>query len=170
MALVQGVRRDLGDALKRAQDGDPDRVMVVQGQMQVVRQPGPGRIVVHLDLLADDAPLLFHALGREIGRGHKPEQQLQILVKGLGTVEIVGRDAVAGKGVGACPGAGKGLHHVHIRQIEHLVLQIVGHPGGAGLLHPVQEIALVHGAVVRGEHGKIPGKAGLGDHPQPQAV
>jgi len=67
VALVQQIGGDVGDGLHRSGNVDPHRMLLVQGLQQIELPPPSGVVVVHLDLLADDALLLLHGLGGEIG-------------------------------------------------------------------------------------------------------
>lgn len=100
-------------------------VAVVHGGELVFVHPGLGAVVIHADFLRDDAAFLFHALLGEIRRGDEREQNLKILFKIFGAVEMVGGHAVAGKGVGIAARFCELLHGVVLRQVEHFMLQIV---------------------------------------------
>ena len=64
----------MGDGLHRSGNVDPHRVLLVQRPQQVKVHPPAGVVVVHLDLLADDALLLLHSLGGKIGFLNKIQQ------------------------------------------------------------------------------------------------
>ena len=143
----------------------------VHGRHQVIEHHAVRGVLIHADLLVDDAPLLFHALFRKVGRGHKFQQQPQAFVKMVGAGKIIGRHVVAGKGVGGSAQGGKFRRHVPVsRQVEHLMLQIVGNTRGGVVFLPVQKKIRVDGAKVRDEIGKLFRKALPGYHQHRQAV
>jgi hypothetical protein len=74
VAVVEGLGRDVGDALHRAGNGGPGGVVAVQGLHHPGVELPVGVVLDHADLLADDALLLGHALRREVGRGDEGEQ------------------------------------------------------------------------------------------------
>ena len=169
VAVVQRLRRDMGDALHRAGDGGPGGALLVQG----LHHPGvelPVRVVLdHADLLADDALLLGHALLGEIGDGDEGQQDLQVLLKVLRGVEVVAGHGVGGEGVGLRAVLGQLLEGVALLGVEHLVLQIVGDARRGVQPLAVQAEAGVHAAVPGGEEGVLLGMLRLGDHADLQA-
>ena len=143
----------------------------IHGRHQVIEHHAVRGVLVHADLLIDDAPLFLHAFFREIGRGHKFQQQPQTFVKVVCAGKIIGRHVVAGKGVGGSAQSGKLRRHVPVsRQVEHLVLQIVGNTRGGVVFLPVQPEIRMDGAKVRNKIGKLFRKALPGNHQHRQAV
>ena len=171
VAEVEDLRGDLPDGLLGAQNRHPDGMDPIHPRGQKLKQGAVRGILVHTDLLVDDAPLLVHALLGEIGGGDEFQQELQILLKVLGAGEIVGRHIVAREGIGVGPqGSELGGHIPASRQVEHLVLQVVGHTGGDGVFLAPQAKGGMDGAKVRGEIGQLLGKALLGNHGKAQSV
>ena len=99
------------------------------------------------------------------------EQHAEILRKALRTAEIVAGNSAGSESVGVGPVGGEDVQGiVPIGQVEHLVLQKMGHARRGVYCLPVQGKAAVGSAVVCGEDGVAGGKALLGHHVQPQAV
>ena len=170
MAVVQGLGGDAGNGLHRPGHAQADGVVLIQPLHQVGEHL-PVRVVLdHADLLADDPLLLVHALLGEVGDGDEGEEGLQVLLKLLGALEVVPGDGVAGKGVGGGPVGRQLLEGVALPGVEHLVLQVVGHPGGGVVPGPVQAEPQVHTAVVCGEKGVALLKLGLGKYKHVKAV
>ena len=170
MAGVEGVGGDVGDGLPAARHREADGMVLVQAGEQV-DEDLPLRVVLdHLDLLADDALLLLHALGGEPGDRDKGEEGLQILLKLLGALKIVPGDGRAGEGVGRGAVGRQILKGIALLGVEHLVLQKMGHTGGGLLPGPVQLKAHIHPAVVGGEEGEGLAEAGLYIHINGQAI
>ena len=57
-------------------------------------------VLVHIDLLTDDALLLLHRFIGKVGGGHKFQQKIQTLGEILCAGEVVGGHIVAGEGIG----------------------------------------------------------------------
>ena len=100
VAGVQSLLRDVGDGFHRAGHAGADGVMLIQGAQQIDEHRPVGVVLDHADLLADDPPLLLHALPGEIGDRDEGEQGPQIFLEMLGGLKIVAGDGVAGEGVG----------------------------------------------------------------------
>ena len=170
MAVVEGLGRNLPDARHRAGHRDPDRAVLIQALHQVGVDPPVGVVLRHADLLGDDALLLLHALIREVGHGHKAEQQAEVFIEVLRTLHVVGGDGVAGEGVVIGAVFGELLEHVPLLGVKHLVLQVVGDAGGGVQPASVQLEAQVHAAVPGGKKGVAAGVARLAGHHHLQAV
>ena len=95
-------------------------------------------VVVHLNFLRNDPALFFHTFLGEIRRRHQPQQDGQIFLKMLRTLDVVSRHRIARKGVVAASILREQLHRVALRQVEHLVLQIVRHAVRRRIVHAVQ--------------------------------
>ena len=143
--------------------------MLIQSAQQVDEHLPVGVVLDHADLLADDPPLLLHALLGEIGDGDEGEQGPKILLKMFCGLKIVAGDGVAGEGVGRGPVGRQLLKGVALLGVEHLVLQIVGHSGRGIVPGPVQLKAQVHSAIIGGKEGVLLLKLRLGkdEHIQP---
>ena len=170
VAVVQRLSGDLPDGLDAARHGDAAGVVLIQG----LHHPGidlpVGVVLDHADLLADDALLLGNALLGKIGDGHEGQQNLQILLKMVGGVEVVAGHGVGGEGVGLRTVLRQFLKGVALLGVEHLVLQIVGDARRGVQPLAVQLEAHVHAAVAGGEEGVLLDIAGLGHHADHQAV
>ena len=84
-------------------------MVLIQGGHQVSKHL-PVRVVLnHADLLADDTPLLVHALLGKPGLGDEGEENAQVFFKFLGGFKVVTGDGAGGKGVGAGPVGGQVL-------------------------------------------------------------
>ena len=168
---IQHLRGDLPDGLAGAENGLADGMDGIHSRHQVIEHHAVRGVLVHADLLIDDAPLFLHAFFREIGRGHEFQQQPQTFVKVVCAGKIIGRHVVAGKGVGGSAQSGKLRRHVPVsRQVEHLVLQIVGNTRGGVVFLPVQPEIRMDGAKVRDKIGKLFRKALPGNHQNRQSV
>ena len=169
MALVEGFRRDLGDALHRSGNGGPGGGDLVEGPEHPDVNLPVGVVLDHPDLLADDTLFLGHALLGEPGDGDEGQQNLQVLIEMVRGIKVVPGHGVGGKGVGLRAVFRQLLEGVALLGVEHLVLQVVGDTGGAQPL-AVQGEAGVHASVTGGEKGIFLGVVRLGDHPDFQAV
>ena len=127
-------------------------------------------VLVHPNLLRDDAALLFHALRREIRLRDQPQEDLQVLLKFLRAVEIIGRHGIAREGVRTAAVRGKKVHRVVLRQVEHLVLQIVRDAVRHTMAHAAECKLRVDGAEIHAQKGIAAGKARLRHHADAQAV
>ena len=170
MAGIERFGRDLRNALHRTGDGDAGGGGVVQALEQVGVDPPVGRILHHADLLTDDAALLVHALLREVGDGDEREQDLQILLKVLRAVEVIGGRRVGGEGVRLRAVLAQLLQGVAVLGVEHLVLQIVRDASGRIVPHAVEPEAHIHAAVARGEKGVALAVEGFGHNGDGQSV
>ena len=170
MAVVQGLGRDLADALHAAGDGGAGGAVVIQALHELLIALPLGVILDHADLLADDALLLLHRPVGEIGHRYEGQQDLQILIELLGGAEIVAGDGVGGEGVGLGTVFRQLLQGVALGGVEHLMLQIVGDAGGGIQPLAVQLELHVHAAVAGGEQGVLPLEALLGHDAHRQAV
>ena len=129
MAVVQGLCRDLADALHAAGNGGAGGTVVIQALHQLLIAL-PFRVILdHADLLTDDALLLLHRLVGKVGNGHKGQQDLQVLIELFGRAEIVAGNGVGGKGVGLRAVFRQLLQGVALGGIKHFMLQIVGETG-----------------------------------------
>ena len=144
--------------------------MLVQSGHQVGKYLPVRVILDHADLLADDAPLLVHTLLGKPGLGDKGEEDAQIFLKLLGGFKIVSGNGAGGKCVGAGSVGRQVLEGIALLGVKHLVLQIVGHSGGAVRPHPVQAEAHIHAPVVGGKEGIALLKLRLGEDTHGQAV
>ena len=161
VAGVEGLGRDLGNALHRAGDGDVCGALFVQTAQQVRIDAPVGRVLGHADLLGDDAALFVDALLSKIGNRDKGEQDAQVFLKMLGAVEVIRRHGIAGEGVWLGSVLRKLLQRVAVLGVEHLVLEIVGDAGGR-IVPGIAQLELhVHAAVARGEKGIGAAVAGL---------
>ena len=123
------------------------------GGIELAQQPvvhgAAGAVLAHLDLLGDDALLLLHGLRREIGGGDKVQQQAQVFFKHPRAVEIVRRHIGRGEGIGiGAVLSQKRQSVVTVRQIKHLVFQIMGYAGWGVVSDAIQCKAAVSPAVI----------------------
>ena len=149
MAGIQHLRRDFRDALDASDDLLTDRMMPIQQLQQTVVVGRAGVILTHVDFLADDPLLLLYRLLREIGGGDKVQQQAQVFFEQPCAVEIVRRHIGRGEGIGI--GAvlrQKRQSVVTVRQIKHLVFQIMGYAGWGVVSDAIQCKAAVSPAVI----------------------
>ena len=154
----------VGDGFLRPGNILPDGMNMVHGLQKVRRNHPLGAVAVHAQLLGNDPS--FPADGRpgKIGRRYKVQQHLQRLGKVFGTAKVVGRLIKAGKGIGGSAQRVKALHGIPVGAVEHLVFQVVGHPGGQRYLPAPHPVADVYGAHPDGEHGIRRYKAGHPAH------
>ena len=154
VTLVKIIRRDLGNALHRAGNVNFHRVSVVKRIEQVEHHAPLRVIVIHADLLADDALLLAHRLLREIRFLHEIEQDLQRLIETVCAGEQIA-GAVKGRiGIGGGTRFGIALKRVPVFALKQFVLEIMRDAlrHGAGLLALHAEGG-VNRTVMRAEHG-----------------
>ena len=170
VAQMENFRCDLADGLGSAEDGHADGVLGIHRGHQILKHPGGGFVGSHTDLLIDDAPLLFHAFFGEIGGGNKFQQQFQAIVEMFRAGKIVGGEIVAGKCVDHSAHGGKFRADIPARQIEQLVLQIMSHAGGDGMVDAVKGKFRMHRAEIRDKIGQFFGKARLGQYQHRQTV
>ena len=170
VAVLQDLRGDLADGFDRSGDRNADGVMREHRAEQVLIGAGVGAVLIHADLLRDDAALLFHALRREPRREHHAQQDAEVFGELFGAVEIIGRHGIAGEGVRIAAVGREEVHRVVLRQIEHLVLQIVRHAIRRAAGDAAAREGRINGAVVHAEEGVAAGKAGLRDDAEEQAV
>ena len=76
VAVIQRLRRDVGNALHRARDGGAGGAGPVQCLQHAGIDLPVGVVLDHADLLGDDALLLGDALLRKIGNGYEGQQDL----------------------------------------------------------------------------------------------
>jgi len=170
MAVLQDLRGDLTDGFDRSGDRNADGVMREHRAEQVLIGAGVGTVFIHADLLGDDAALLFYALGREPRCEHHAQQDAEVFGELFGAVEIIGRHGIAGEGVWVAAVGREEVHRVVLRQVEHLVLQIMCHAVRRAAGNGAAGEGRVDGAVVHAEEGVAAGKAGLRDNAEEQAV
>ena len=99
-AAVKHLRRQLGNALDRAGDVVPQRVVRIQAAEQCIQQPPVGAVIVHLDLLPDDALLLGDGGLGKPRLAHHAQQNVKVFVDLLRGGEEIAGAVIAGKGVG----------------------------------------------------------------------
>ena len=124
VAGIEQVRRDLTDGFGRAADVAADAVLFIHPLQHPVKATVAGAVVVHPDLLGDDAKFGFYRFLRKMGVGHKVEQLPERFFKAFGTAEKIG--GLVERGVGVCIGAVlrkplKGIGSVLVQ--KQLVLQ-----------------------------------------------
>ena len=170
VAAVEQVGVDPGNRLDGARDVHLDAIVVVKAVQQVKGHPPARVVLIHADLLPDDALLLLHRLLGEVGVGHAVQQNLQRLLEFARAGEQVAGLVEAGEGVGGGSGLGVPVKCVAVLALKHLVLQVVGdalrHPN---LLSPLLRLeAGVDRAVLGREHGVGGGKSrhGVEQHGQ----
>ena len=72
--------------------------------------------------------------------------------------EIIGRHIEAGEGIHIRPQGGKLRRHIPTRQLEHLMLQEMGHAGRLVIFPAIQDEILMNGTKIRDKIGQRPGK------------
>ena len=88
----------------------------------------------------------------------------------VGGFKVISGDGGTGKGVGRRPVSRQILKGIALLGVKHLVLQVMGHPGGGVPPGPVLAEAYVHASVVGGKEGVALFKLRLGEHKHRQAV
>ena len=129
-AAVEQLRGQPGDAVHRAGDVVAQRVAAVQAAEQGVEQPPVGAVVVHLDLLPDDALFLGDGRLSEPGFAHEAEQDIQVLVDFLRGREQVAGAVIAGERVGRSARLGIEAERVALGRFAHFVFQEMGRARG----------------------------------------
>ena len=119
---------------------------MVQAFEQTGDEPPVRAVIVHFDLLPDDALFFCNGLLGKVGVPHHAQQHVQTFVQLLGSREQVAGTVKAGKGVGV--GArlcvlGKGIA---VLVLEHFVLQKMRYTGRQMHRLPVQAEIPVDGA------------------------
>ena len=171
MAGVQGLGSDALNGLHRSGDGIAQRMVGIQILHHLLKHPALRAIVVHEDLLGDDATLLLHALIGEVRGGDEFQQEPQALGEIVGAGEIIGGHVIAGEGIDIGAQRGEFLVDVPVAgHIEHLVLQIVGHTGGRFHRFAVQGELRMDRAEIRHKIGAFPGKSRFFDDADCQTV
>ena len=99
VAGVQGVGSDLGNGFHRSQNRLPDRMAVVEATQQILIYLPVRVVIVHADLLSDNALLLMDALGSKVGRRDEAEQHPQMLWESVGAGKVVGCHVSGGKSI-----------------------------------------------------------------------
>ena len=154
VAAVKVLRGDFRNALHRARNVVLDRVRVVHGTQQVEHHAPLRVIVIHFDLLADDAELFFNGLFCKIRGLHKVEQNLQRLLCVFRAGEQVAR-RLKGR-IRVCGSADLGIaaECVAVFAFKKLVLQKMRDARGCRLcLILVAAFKdLIDGAVARAKH------------------
>ena len=129
-AIVEHPGGYLGNALHRARNVAADGMAVVQALTQAGDEPPVRAVIVHFDLLPDDALLLGDGLLGEVGASHHAQQHVEALVQLFcGRKEIAGA-VEGGEGIGVGAGLGKLCKGVAILVLKHLVLEEMGYTGG----------------------------------------
>ena len=77
-AVVEHLRRYAGNALHGTRNVAADGVAVVQALAQAGDEPPVGAVVVHLDLLPDDALFFGDGLLGEVGLAHHFQQHVRL--------------------------------------------------------------------------------------------
>ena len=168
-AVIEHLRGDLSNALAGARDVAADGVAVVQALTQAGDQPPVGAVVVHLDLLPDDALLLGDGLLGEVGVPHHPQQHIEAFVQLLRGGEEVTGAVKAGKGVGVGPRLRELCKGVAVLILEHLVFQKMRHTCGQMHLPPIEPEVPVNGAEAGGIDDMGAGIPRHGPHKDGQA-
>ena len=171
MAVVQKRRGDRLNGFDRAGHVVPQRTALgADAAHEPLVYLKLRAVFVHPDLLGDDAALLVDALLREVRHGHERQQRAEVLVEPAGAVEVVGGHGHRRERVRVGPGGGQRHEGVAVGRVEHLVLEVVGDPGGGVDRAPVQREAAVGAAVVHRENGGRLAVAGLRHDADGQAV
>ena len=171
VTIIEQFRGNAPDGLGRAQNGDPDGMLPIHGPHHRFKKLTVRSILVHTDLLVDDAHFLGYAFLREIGGGHKFDEQPQCLLKIVGTGDIVGSHIIAGEGIGSGSQGRQFRRHIPVpRQIEHLMLQEMGNAGRGVNLPALQGKIRMDGAEIGYKISQFPGKTGPGHHADCQSV
>ena len=142
---------------------------MVQALEQAGDEPPVRTVIVHFDLLPDDALLLGDGLLGKIGVAYHTQQHVQTFVQLLGGGEQVAGAVKAGKGVGVGAGLcvlGKG---VAVLVLEHFVLQKMRHTRRQMHRLAVQAEIPVDGAELGGIDHMGAGIARHGAHQHRQA-
>ena len=119
---------------------------MVQALAQASDEPPVRAVIVHFDLLPDDALLLGDGLLGEVGASHHAQQHVEALVQLFcGRKEIAGA-VEGGEGIGVGTGLGKLCKGVAVLILKHLMLEEMGHAGGQMYLPLPQPEIPVDGA------------------------
>ena len=125
VAVREYLGRDLRYALHSADDAVAHGAVLIEAAHEPVVHGVAGVVFRHAYLLADDALLLEHALGGEIRRGDELEQRVEILLKAVGALEVIGGYEVRGVGVRLRAARGEDAQRVAPGHVEHLMLEEV---------------------------------------------
>ena len=168
-AVVQHLRRDLCNAFHRARNVAADGVAVIQALAQAGDEPPVGAVIIHFDLLPDDALLLGDGLLSKVGTAHHAQQHIQAFVQLLGGGKQVTGAVKAGKGIGVGTGLGELCKGIAVLILKHLVFQKMRHPGGQVHFPAVHPEIPVDGAKAGGIDDMSAGIARHGPHQHRQA-
>ena len=165
MAVIERFGGDLRDAIHGSGYTVADGVMSIEHFQKIIVDRKAGVILSHADLLGDDALLLLHGLVGKVRSGDEMQQHAQVFFKALGTLEVVAGDARRGEGVGVGPVCREDIQGtVAVRQVEHLVFEIVGHARRSIELAPVHGEAAAGTAIIGGKGSIEGGKVLLRHH------
>ncbi len=103
---------------------------MIQALAQAGDEPPVGAVIVHFDLLPDDALLLGDGLLSKVGTAHHAQQHIQAFVQLLGGGKQVAGAVKAGKGIGVGTGLGELCKGIAVLILKHLVFQKMRHTGG----------------------------------------
>ena len=171
MTGIEGFGRDFGDAVNRADHLFTDRMIFVQQLQQAVVVGVAGAVFTHADFLSDNTLLFLNSLVGKVRCRHKVQQKTQILFKQTRAAEIITGHVRRGERVRiGSVSRQQAQRAVAVRQIEHLVLQIMRDTGRRVIRLPVKCKAAIGSAVVRSENGIKTGEALLGKNADTQAV
>ena len=168
-AVVKHLRRDLSNALHRARDIAADGMLVVQALEQAGDEPPVRAVIVHFDLLPDDALLLGDGLLGKVRMSHHAQQHIQAFVQLLGRSEQVAGAVKAGKCVGIGTGLGILCKGIAVLIFKHLVLEEVCHACRQMHLFAVQPEIPVNGAKAGSKNDMGAGIARHGPHDNGQS-
>ena len=170
VAQMQPFRGNFGNGLPGAENGHMKGMVPVHFPHQAVKADGIRVIQIGVNFLTDDLPLLLHGLLGKIRGGHEGQQQPQAVRKMMSGRKVIGRQVMAGKGVGAGAHGGELRVHVMAGQVEHLVLEIMGHPCRGVIFFSLEAEIRMQGTEICDEIGAFPGKARSRHHQHRQSV
>ena len=142
---------------------------VVQALEQAGDEPPVRAVIVHFDLLPDDALFLGDSLLGKIGVGHHAQQHIQTLVQLLGRGEQIAGAVKAGEGIGVRAGLCVLCKGISVLILEHLVLEEVCHACGQVHFFSVQPEIPVDGTKAGGKNDMGAGIARHRPHDDGQA-
>ena len=168
-AVVEHLRRNFRNALHRARNVAADGVLVVETLEQAGDEPPVRAVVVHFDLLPDDALLFGNGLLRKIRMRHHAQQHIQTFVQLLGSGEQIAGAVKAGERIGVGTGLGVLCKGVTVLVLKHFVLKEMRHTGRQVHLFAAQPEVPVNGAEFGGKDDMGAGVARHGPHNDGQA-
>ena len=152
---IEGFICDFSDTLHGACNIQSDRMVHIKGAQQVEEYAGFRGVIIHTDLLTDDTLFFCYGFRSEVRSADEIQQDLQGLLKAIGTSKEISCFIESGKRIRRCTDLCKASESIAVLLLKHFVLQIVSSTGRDFKVIRLQIglEAAVHRAILCGEHG-----------------